>query len=115
MELSRKVHRLSNDGTQLGQSHSLPKANRASRVKEPTTKPLVDRDSARRRARRLEVELDVGELCCGGKTVRNREAVLALIKPLAQCALWLAWEVQMGLTSFDYSVNLDYKSNPVTR
>ena len=39
---------------------------------------LVDRDSATRRARRLGVECDVGELCFDSRSVRNREAVPAL-------------------------------------
>src|SRR6266540_5956690 len=51
---------------------------RARRVKEPPTAPLVDRDSATRRARRLGVQFDVGELCFVLRSVRNREAIPAL-------------------------------------
>ena len=39
--------------------------------------PLVNRDSATRRARRLDVQSDVGELCFALRSVRNREAVPA--------------------------------------
>ena len=38
---------------------------------------LVDRDSATRRARRLDVEYDVGELGFPLRSIRNREAALA--------------------------------------
>ena len=55
------------------------------RVKEPPTISLVDRDSATRRARRLAVQFDVGELPC----VRSREAAQASIS-LAPHVLWLA-------------------------
>ena len=42
--------------------------------KAPTT-PLVNRDSATRRARRLGVQYDVGELSFVSRSVRSREAV----------------------------------------
>ena len=54
-------------------------------MKEFPLPALVDRDSATRRARRLAVELDVGEL----PYVRSREAVQASIS-LAPRVLWLA-------------------------
>jgi len=44
-------------------------------VKEPPTIPLVNRDSVTRRARRLAVQFDVGELGFVLSSVRNREAV----------------------------------------
>jgi hypothetical protein len=65
------------------------------RVKEPPTTLLVNWDppslramageaSATRRARRLAVQLDVGELCFVLRSVRSREAGPALIKTLAR-------------------------------
>jgi hypothetical protein len=48
------------------------------RVKESLTTSLVNRDSAMRRARRLAVQFDVGELYSLGN-VRSREAVSAFI------------------------------------
>src|SRR6266436_5629426 len=60
-----------------------------SRVKEPPTTSLVNRDppshrsfggagSATRRAMRLDVEFDVGELCFASRSVRSRKADPAL-------------------------------------
>jgi hypothetical protein len=55
------------------------------RVKEPPTISLVDRDSATRRARRLAVESDVGELLY----ICSRGATQALFF-MAPGVLWLA-------------------------
>jgi hypothetical protein len=62
------------------------------RVKESLTTSLVNRDSAMRRAKRLAVQFDVGELHSLGN-VRSREAVSAFIFLLATRMLWLACEV----------------------
>src|ERR1035437_3261885 len=64
-------------------------------MKQPPTTPLVNRDSATRRARRLDVEFDVGDLCFALRSVRSREAAPASIKSLARPVLWLACEVQL--------------------
>jgi hypothetical protein len=61
----------------------------------PRTPLGVNRDSATRRARRLAVQSDVGELCFVLRNVRSREAVPAFIKSLAPSVLWLACEVQV--------------------
>jgi hypothetical protein len=78
----------------VGQSQPSPKAIRVLRVKKPPTTPLVNRDSATRRARRLAVEFDVGDLCFALRSVRSREAVPAFIKSLAPSVLWLVCKVQ---------------------
>ena len=47
-------------------------------MKNPPTRPLVNRDSATGRARRLDVQFDVGELSFDLRSVRSREADPAL-------------------------------------
>src|ERR1022692_1427246 len=55
----------------------MPKAIRGLRVKEPPATLLVNRDSATRRARRLDVESDVGKLGFALRSVRSQEIVPA--------------------------------------
>ena len=73
--------------TWLEQSHPLPKAIRVLRVKKSPTTSLVNRDSATRRARRLDVEFDVGNLCFALRSVRSREAAPAFISSGTMCAM----------------------------
>jgi hypothetical protein len=66
-------------------------------VKESPTTSLVNRDSATRRAGRLAVKLEVGELgVLQWSCVRSREAVSAFIFLLATRVLWLACEVHLS-------------------
>jgi hypothetical protein len=51
--------------------------NGRNRVKKPPSPSRVNRDSATRRARRLGVQFEAGELCSASRGVRNRETVPA--------------------------------------
>ena len=63
---------------------------------KPPTASLVNRDSATRRARRLAVQLDVGELgVLQGSCVRSREAILRVYFFLATRVLGLACGVHL--------------------
>ena len=57
----------------------------------------VNRDSATRRAGRLDVESDVGELCSDSRSVRSREAVPSAHFWQALPVLWLACAVHLPI------------------
>ena len=64
------VERVEN-GDIAGKVAAMTESEPVLRVKEPPTTPLVDRDSATRRARRLAVQFDVVDLCFVLRSIRN--------------------------------------------